>query len=179
MMDFVYTHEEAYLVHWYASWRKWPALYNSWRNVGSRECVPLPIMETQKSLLNCQHWMERESPRKTIFSILEWHMFDTEKNERKRAELVRSYFLDDPNQVVPILMERNKKYWAYERIFQWNTGIMDDDGNVCHQKQLRAKLGRFVYDYSTIHRSNDFLGIPMLEDVPKKMDKEECRENSD
>ena len=32
-------------------------------------------------------------------------MFDTEKNERKRAELVRSYFLDDPNQVVPVLME--------------------------------------------------------------------------
>ena len=68
-------------------------------------------------------------------------MFDTEKNERKRAELVRSYFLDDPNQVVPVLMERNKKYWEYERIFQWNTGVMDDDGNVCQQKQLRAKLG--------------------------------------
>ena len=64
-------------------------------------------------------------------------------------------------------------------IFQWNTGIMDDDGNVCQQKRLRAKLGRFVYDYSTIHRSNDFLEIPMLEDVPKKMDEEECRENLD
>ena len=61
--------------------------------------------------------MERESPRKTVFSILEWHMYDTEKNERKRAELVRSYFLDDPNQVVPVLIERNKKYWEYERIF--------------------------------------------------------------
>ena len=24
--DFVYTHEEAYLVHWYANWRKWPAI---------------------------------------------------------------------------------------------------------------------------------------------------------
>ena len=106
-------------------------------------------------------------------------MFDTEKNERKRAELVRSYFLDDPNQVVPVLMERNKKHWEYERIFQWNTGIMDDDGNVCQQKLLWAKLGRFVYDYSTIHRSNDFLGIPILEDVPKKKDEEECRENSD
>ena len=52
-------------------------------------------------------------------------MFDTEKNERKRAELVRSYFLDDPNQVIPVLMEKNKKYWEYERIFQWNTGIME------------------------------------------------------
>ena len=123
--------------------------------------------------------MERESPRKTVFSILEWHMFDTEKNEMKRAELVRSYFLDDPNQVVQVLTERNKKYWEYERIFQWNTGIMDDDGTVCQQKQLRAKLGRFVYDYSTIHRSNDFLGIPMLEDVPKKKVEEECRENLD
>ena len=29
-----------------------------------------------------------------------------------------------------------------------------------------------VYDYSTIYRSNDFLGIPMLEDAPKKMDEE-------
>ena len=77
----------------------------------------MPIVETQKSLLNRHRWMESESPRKTIFSILEWHMFDTEKNERKRAELVRSYFLDDPNQVVPVLMERNKKYWEYERIF--------------------------------------------------------------
>ena len=56
---------------------------------------------------------------------------------------------------------------------------MDDDGNVCQQKQLQAKLGCFVYDYSTIHRSNDFLGIPMLEDVPKKKTEEECRENSD
>ena len=146
--------------------------------MGSRKCVPLPIVETQKSLLNRQHWKERESPRKTIFSILEWHMFDTEKNERKRAELVRSYFLDDPNQVVQVLTERNKNYWEYERIFQWNTGIMDDDGNVCQQKQLQAKLGQFVYDYSTIHRSNDFLGIPMLEDVPKKKTEEACRENS-
>ena len=60
-------------------------------------------------------------------------MFDTEKNERKRAELVRSYFFDDPNQVVPFLMERNKKYW--------NTGIIHVDGNVCPQNQLRAKLG--------------------------------------
>ena len=68
--------------------------------------------------------------------------------------------MDDPNQVVPVLMERNKKYWEYERIFQWNTGIMDDDGNVCQQKQLQAKLGQFVYDYSTIHRSNDFLEFP-------------------
>ena len=49
--------------------------------------------------------MERESPRKTVFSILEWHMYDTEKNERKRAKFVRSYFLDDPSQVVPVLME--------------------------------------------------------------------------
>ena len=64
-------------------------------------------------------------------------MYDTEKNERKRSELVRSYFLDDPNQVVPVLMERNKKYWEYEWIFQWNTGIMDDDGNVL----LRFKGG--------------------------------------
>ena len=88
--------------------------------------------------------------------------------------------MDDPNQVVPVLMERNKKYWEYEQIFQWNnTGIMDDDGNVCQQKQLRAKLGHFMYDYSTIQRSNDFLGIPMLEDVPKKKTEEECRENSD
>ena len=71
-------------------------------------------------------------------------------------------------------MERNKKYWECERIFQWNTGIMDDDGNVSQQKQLRAKLGQFVYDYSTIH-----LGIPMLEDVPKRKDEEECKENSD
>ena len=55
---------------------------------------------------------------------------------------------------------------------------MDDDGNVCQQKQLRSKLGQFVYDYSTIHRSNDFLGIPMLGDILKKKDEEECRENS-
>ena len=54
VMDFVFTHEETYLVHWYANWRKWPAIYNSWRNVGSRECVPLPLMETQRSLLNHQ-----------------------------------------------------------------------------------------------------------------------------
>ena len=146
--------------------------------MGSRECVPLPIVETQKSLLNRERWMERESPRKTVFSILDWHMYDTEKNERKRAELVRSYFLDDPNQVVPVL-EGNMKYWEYERIFQWNTGIMDDDGNVCQQKQLQAKLGRFVYDYSTIHRSDDFLRIPMFEDVLKKKAEEECRENLD
>ena len=72
-------------------------MYNAWRNVASRECVPLPIVETQKSLLNCRHWMESESPRKTVFSILDWHMYDAEKNERKRAELVRSYFLDDPS----------------------------------------------------------------------------------
>ena len=56
---------------------------------------------------------------------------------------------------------------------------MDDDGNVCKKKQLRVKLGRFVYDYSTLHRGNDFLGIPMLEDVPKKTVNEECRENLD
>ena len=56
---------------------------------------------------------------------------------------------------------------------------MDDDGNVCQQKQLRSKLGQFVYDYSTIQRSNDFLGIPMLKDVPKKKSEEECRENLD
>ena len=122
--------------------------------------------------------MESKSPRKTIFSILDWNMYDTEKNERKRAELVRSYFLNDPNQVVPVLMERNKKYWKYEWIFQWNTEIMDDDGNVCQQKQLQAKLGWFMYDNSTIQRSHDFLGIPMLDDVPKKVE-EECRENSD
>ena len=85
--------------------------------------------------------MESKSPSRTVFSILDWHMYDTEKNERKRAELVRSYFLDDRNQVVPVLMERNKKYWEYERTFQWNTGIMDDDGHVCQQKQLQAKLG--------------------------------------
>ena len=54
---------------------------------------------------------------------------------------------------------------------------MDDDSNVCQEKQLRAKLGRFMYDYSTIQRSNDFLGIPMLEDIPKKKAEEECREN--
>ena len=47
---------------------------------------------------------------------------------------------------------------------------------MCQQKQLQAKLGQFVYDYSTIQKSNDFLGIPMLEDVPKKKVEEECRE---
>ena len=26
VMDFVFTHEEIYLVHWYANWRKWPAI---------------------------------------------------------------------------------------------------------------------------------------------------------
>ena len=58
-------------------------------------------------------------------------MYNSEKNERKRVELVRSYFLDDLSQVVPVLMERNKKYWEYEWILQWNTGIMDEDGNLC------------------------------------------------
>ena len=87
--------------------------------------------------------------------------------------------MDDPSQVVPVLMERNKKYWEYERIFLWNTRIMDDDGNLCQQKQSQAKLGHFVYDYSTIQRSNDFLGIPMLEDILKKKTEEECTENLD
>ena len=35
VMDLVYTHEETYLVHWYANQRKWSAIYNSWRNVVS------------------------------------------------------------------------------------------------------------------------------------------------
>ena len=89
----------------------------------SHSCMALPIVETQKSLLHHQQWIERESLRKTVFSILEWHMYDTEKNERKRAELVRSYFLDDPSQAVPVLMERNKKYWEYERIFSGILGL--------------------------------------------------------
>ena len=75
------------------------------------------------------------------FQYFDSYVYDTEENERKRAELVRSYFLDDPNQVVPVVMERNKKYWEYEWIFQWNTGIMDDDGNVCQRKQLWATFG--------------------------------------
>ena len=104
-----------------------------------------------------------------------WYWEEWKVKSRIGEEL---YFLDDPNQVVPVLMERNKTYSEYERIVQWNTGIMDDDGNVCQQKQLRAKLGWFVHDYSTIHRSNDFLGIPMLEDVLKEKTEEECRENS-
>ena len=104
-------------MHWYANWRKWPAIYNSWRNVASTTCVPLPVVETHKSLFNRQRWIESEKPRKTVFSILDWHMYDTEKNERKRAELVRSYFLDDPSQVVLVLVERNKKYWEFEQIF--------------------------------------------------------------
>ena len=86
-MDFVCTHEEAYLVHWYATWRKWPAIYNPWRNVVSHSCVALPIVETQKSLLYHQQWSERERPRKTIFSILDWHMYDTEKKGRIGEEL--------------------------------------------------------------------------------------------
>ena len=57
---------------------------------------------------------------------------------------------------------------------------MDEDGNVCPQKQLWAQLGCFVYDYSTIQRSNGFLGTPMLEDVPKeKKVEEESRVNLD
>ena len=73
-------------------------------------------------------------------------------------------------------MERNKKYWEYERIFQWNTGIMEEDGNVCPQKQLRSN---FVYDYSTLQGCNDFLRIPALEDAPSEKVEEEARENSD
>ena len=68
---------------------------------------------------------------------------------------------NDPSLVVPVLMEKNKKYWEYERIFQWNTGIMDEDGDVCTQNQMHAKLGRFLYDYSATVRSNEFLGIPL------------------
>ena len=116
-MDFVYTHEDPSLVHWYANWRKWPAIYNSWRNVASCSCMALPIVETQKSLLHHQQWIKSESPMKIVFKILDWHIHDTEKKERKRVELVRSYFLDDPSQMVPALMERNKKYWEYEQIF--------------------------------------------------------------
>ena len=63
--------------------------------------------------------------------------------------------------------------------FQWNTGIMDEDGDVCHQRQMRAKLGRCLYDYSHMQRSNEFLGIPLLEDATKKKEEEESRENSD
>ena len=87
--------------------------------------------------------------------------------------------MDDPSLAVPVLMEKNKKYWEYERVFQWNTGIMDEDGDVCPQRQMHAKLGRFLYDYSYMQRSNEFLGIPLLEDVPKKKEEEESRENSD
>ena len=84
--------------------------------------------------------------------------------------------MDDPSQVVPVLMEKNKKYWEYKRIFLWNTGIMDSDGNICPQKQLRAKLGCFVYDYSSIQRSNDFWGITfMLEDILNKKTEQEAR----
>ena len=56
---------------------------------------------------------------------------------------------------------------------------MDDDGNVCPQKHLWAKLGRFVYDYFIIQRSNNFLGIPMLEDALEKKTQEESRVNTD
>ena len=117
VMDFVYTHEEAYLVHWYANWRKWPAIYNSWRNVTSAACVPLPVVETHTSLFNRQCWIESEKPRKTVFSILDWHMYDTEKNVRKRAELVRSYFLNDPSLVVPVLMEKTRSTGNMKEFF--------------------------------------------------------------
>ena len=179
LMDFTYEREEIYLVHWYVNWRKLPAINNSWRAAASHTCVPMPIMETARSLLCCQNWIEKESLRKPIFSILGWHMYDSEKNEKKTAELVRSYCLDDPSQIMPVLMGENKKYWEHERVFQWNTGIMDDDGNVCSQKQLRAKLGHFTYDYTSVHKRADFLGVPMLEDVVEKKAEEEARVYSD
>ena len=106
-------------------------------------------------------------------------MYDSEKNEKTKAELVRSYFLDDTNESVPVLMEKNKKYWEYERVFHWNTGMMYDDGNLFSQKQLRAKLGCFNYDYTRVCKHADILGVPMLEDVVEKKLEEEARVNSD
>ena len=50
---------------------------------------------------------------------------------------------------------------------------------MCVNRNNPTKLEQFVYDYSTFQRSNDFLGIPMLEDVPKKKTEAECRENLD
>ena len=94
---------------------------------------------------------------------------------------MRSYFMDNPSQGLASLIEKIKKHWEYARIFQcqWNTRIMDDDGNLCPQKQLRAKLGPIMYDYSNIYKSITFLGIPMLEDVPYKKVEDEARENSE
>ena len=52
-------------------------------------------------------------------------------------------------------------------------------GNVCLHKPFRAKMDRFLYDYSEVNKTNESLGIPMLEDLPRSTVQEEARENSD
>ena len=49
---------------------------------------------------------------------------------------------------------------------------MSSEANAC---QIR----KILYDYSHMQRSNEFLGIPLLEDVSKKKEEEESRENLD
>ena len=109
-------------------------------------------------------------------------VYDTKKNKRKRAELVRSYFLDDPSQVVPVLMEMNKKYWEYEWIFQWNTGIMESwmMMEMCvHRNSCKPNWDVLCMITLLFRGAMIFLGTPMLKDVPEKKAQEESRVNSD
>ena len=70
----------------------------------------------------------------TAFNFPKWDKYEDNKNDVKRINYIRGYFKDDPRAVVVLTLEKKKIMWDEAWIYQWNVGVMNDNGDTDEEK---------------------------------------------
>ena len=72
-------------------------------------------------------------------------MIDGNKNDLLRLECIRGYYKSDPNMAIQRALEVQKGKWIWDQIKNWNSGVMNHDGDLDEELLKRLKYGPYVY----------------------------------
>ena len=137
--------EGSYVIFWYANWRKWPLKYKVWENVANLTMLQFARKECPTSIAKKEAWLVKNPDRMKITSFVSWEMIDGNKNDLLRLDCIHGYYKSDPNMAIQRALEVQKGKWIWDQIKNWNSGVMNHDGDLDEELLKRLKYGPYVY----------------------------------
>ena len=76
---------------------------------------------------------------------MSWELVDGNKNDLLCLECIRGCYKSDPNMAIQCALEVQKGKWIWDQIKNWNSGVMNHNGDLDEELLKRLKYGPFMY----------------------------------
>ena len=121
-MDFVYTHEDPSLVHWYANWRKWPAIYNSWRKLHHDLVWLYLLLRPRKAFYPVNDGLKENIPRKQFSAFWNGICMIPRRMKGKGQNWFEVVFWMTLAKLCQLSWKETRTTWSMKRFF---SGILE------------------------------------------------------